>query len=321
MKAGYALPSALALVSFAGALSASENTSREAPPLTLVDCGSLSQAALGEHLSLELATLGLSDTSARLTLRCEPGRIVVLLAGRGDQSPVSAVIELRDTAPSARERLLALAASELVAQAERAHPPEPPRQAAPASARGSRPEEQPRRAPSRDSRRRSTGELSAAVAVVSAGEPRSFLWGGQLGTRVGLGEHAALMLDGRFERGSDGLALADVRRTSLSGLIGASARGQTGPIELSAGLGLRAGWLSLLASPRGPHEGGNLTAPWAGLALPMRAALASGGVRPFAAAELGIVTLPVRGTTDDDAVLVAHRGVWLAVSLGVALRL
>lgn len=321
MKAGYALPSVLALVLLAAAASASETTAREGPPLSLVDCGSLSEAALAEHLSLELATLGVSATSARLTLRCEPGRVAVFLAARGDQAPVSAVIELRDTAPSARERLLALAASELVAQAERAHPPEPPRQAPPASVRGSRAEKLPRQAPSRDSRRSSSGELSAAVAVVTAGEPRSVLWGGQLGARFGLGEHTALVLDGRFERGSDGLALADVRRTSLSGLIGASARGQTGPIELSGGLGLRAGWLSLLASPRAPHEGGNVTAPWAGLALPMRAALISGSLRPFAAAELGIVTLPVRGTTDDDAVLVAHRGVWLAVSLGVALRL
>ncbi len=289
--------------------------------LSVSECDSLSESALREHLALELATLGLSSTSGRLALRCEQTSVLVTFSeSEGAGLPVSTRVELRDTARGARERLLALSASELVAQRERSRQAEPER-AEPARA----PEKTvfTEKAPELASpvAPHSPSELSAAASAATIGSPKVWLWGAALGARFGLRAHGALLLDGRFERGRQDLSRADVRYTSLSGLVGAAVRTRTGPLELSAGLGVRAGWLSLVGSASAPDEGGSLTAAWAGVALPLRASLATGRVRPFVGAEAGYVTLPVRGTVSDGSVLVEHRGGWLTATLGLALAL
>ncbi|MDF3072027.1 MAG: hypothetical protein K0R38_7628 [Polyangiaceae bacterium] len=289
----------------------SQGRATEAPlQLSMSECTSLSEQALREHLALELSTLGLSTARVRLQLRCSGG-VAEAQAARAEEPPATTRVALDDTARGARERLVALAISELVAQIERARPPS--REPAPVVARPESAAPRPPRKPAND--------LSAAASAVTQGTPRSTLWGAALAARVGVGERWSLLLDGRFERGTDELTLADVRWTSLSALVGAAARARAGPLELSAALGVRAGWLSLVADAQAPDEGRQLTAPWAGVAVPLRAAWGSDLVRPFVGAEAGYVVLPVRGRVSDGPTLVEHRGGWLSVSLGVAIAL
>lgn len=291
-----------------------------APALTLEGCESLSEAALQKHLALELTTLGL-QRALPLEFRCDGGVVTIAVQlADGKRYPVEARVALGDTARGARERLVALSASELVEQAARSQAatppprPVPPKPPEPASAAVDVTPTQ-RTAASRL-------ELSVAGTAGAFGSPRATLWGAALGSRVALGSRWSLLLDTRFERGDDALVLAAVRWSSLSGLVGAATRLHAGPLELSAGLGVRAGWLSLSATAAPPDRGQSLTAPWAAVSLPLRAALSLGGsVRPLVGAEAGFVTLPVRGKVSDGELLVEHSGVWLSACIGAAIEL
>jgi hypothetical protein len=288
-------------------------------------CSALSESALREHLELELETLGLSQVDARLALSCEASSVSVeLRRASGARYPVLVQVELQGTAKAARERLVALAATELIAQAERAPTAE---RASPSRPRAEPPA--PRLADARDrgptsatANARPPIELFVAGNAAYSGDPRAALWGGTLGTHWGLRRPWSVLLDMRFERGQTSLPLADVRVALLSGFVGAGASTDAGPLRLSAGLGVRAGWLALAATAPPPNEGRSLTAPWLGVAMPLYMAFDLGGsARPFLGAEAGYVALPVRGTLDDGSVLVAQRGVWLSGSVGVALAL
>jgi len=318
----------LASVAWVLALTLPVRAAESRVALELRGCAELSESALREHLELELTTLALSRADARLVLRCERSSVVIeLLRASGRSYPVQVRVELRDTAKAARERLVALSASELIAQAERAHASAPPQPAsrpvegertpmAPALERASAPRRQPI-------------ELFVAGNAALQGRPRAVLWGGSLGTRWGVTQTWSVLFDTRFERGQESLALADVRWTLLSGFVGAGANAKLGPLQLSAGLGARAGWLALAASAPRPNEGRSFTAPWAGIAAPLRVAFDVGGlVSPFLGVEVGYVALPVQGQVEDatDApgtsrVLVEQRGSFVTGSVGVAVAL
>ena len=65
-----------------------------------------------------------------------------------------------------------------------------------------------------------------------------------------------------------------------------------------------------------------MTAPWAGLAMPIRLAAELGDfATPFLGAEAGWVVAPVRGNVDDGAVLIEQRGLWMSAQVGIGLRL
>ena len=99
---------------------------------------------------------------------------------------------------------------------------------------------------------------------------------------MGLGQRWSLLLDTRFERGEAAGELAQVRWSVLSGFVGPSVGLRLGPLRPALGLGLRAGWLALSATATAPDEGRSLTAPWAGVAFPLRlAAELENGVVPF----------------------------------------
>ncbi|MES1182438.1 MAG: hypothetical protein ABUL60_01415 [Myxococcales bacterium] len=293
--------------------------------LELHACAELSESALREHLELELSTLGLSKVEARLLLACEPEAVSIeLYRDTGERYPVQARVALGDTAKAARARLVALAASELVAQAERARenervqPPPAPRKSSTALVDSQRAPV----APAVTSPRHRPIELLVAGNVALVGVPRATLWGGSLGARWGVTRAWSVLVDTRFERGEERLGLADVRWTSLSGFVGADLGTHVGPVRLSGGFGVRAGWLALSASAAVPNEGLGFTAPWAGVAVPLRAAFDMGGfVSPFFGCEGGYVLAPVRGKVDDGSVLMEQRGGWLAGSVGVAITL
>jgi hypothetical protein len=293
--------------------------------LELRACAALSESALREHLELELATLGLSQVEARLSLVCEPTIVTIeLFRPSGESYPVQARVALGDTAKPARERLVALAATELLAQAERARENELSRLVPPAvrQERPDAPSALDRGAAQTAPERRPRIELFVAGNAALAGAPSTALWGGSLGTSWGVTHTWSVLVDTSFARGQESLRLADVRWTLFSGFVGAGANAGAGPLRLSAGFGVRAGWLSLAASSRLPNEGRSLTAPWAGVALPLRVAFDVGAfVSPFLGGEAGYVLLPVRGKVDDGSVLVEQRGPWLSGSVGVAVAL
>jgi hypothetical protein len=294
--------------------------------LELRGCTELSENTLREHLELELATLALSRADAQLRLRCEQSSVIIALSrASGARYLVEVRVELRDTAKAARERLVALSASELVAQAERARADASPRPAA-------RPREPATTSPALDRAppaKRPPIELFVAGNAALQGRPQATLWGGSLGTRWGVTRAWSVLFDTRFERGGDSLPLAEVRWTLLSGFVGAGAHAKAGPLELSVGLGARAGWLALAAIAHRPNEGRSFTAPWAGIAAPLRVALDVGGiVSPFLGVEVGYVALPVHGQVDDatgsptaHSVLVEQRGAWVVGSVGLAVAL
>lgn len=295
--------------------------------LELRDCDALSESALREHLELELSTLGLSQVEARLVLRCEPSSVAIeLYRSTGARYAVAVRVELGDTAKPARERLVALAATELMAQAERAHaavpsgaarPAPPPHAAAPTDAGPAALEVAPAK-----TKPRPRIELFVAGHAALDGVPRAALWGGSLGTRWGLTRTWSVLVDTRFERGEASVSLADVRWTVLSGFAGAAANTRAGAFGLAAGLGVRAGWLALDANARAPNEGEGFTAPWAGVATPLRLAFEAGGfVLPFIGGEVGYVLAPVRGRVRQGEVLVEQRGPWFSGSVGVAVVL
>jgi hypothetical protein len=294
--------------------------------LELHDCDALSESALREHLELELTTLGLGLTEARLVLRCEPSSVSIeLYQSTGARYAVAVRVELGDTAKPARERLVALAATELMAQAERAHAgqpsgaarPAPPHAAAPVDAAPAGHDVAPAK-----TKPRPRIELFVAGHAALEGAPRAALWGGSLGTRWGLSRTWSVLVDTRFERGEASVSLADVRWTVLTGFVGASANTQAGALGFAAGLGVRAGWLALDARARAPNEGVGFTAPWAGVAAPLRLAFEAGGfVLPFIGAEVGYVLAPVRGRVRYGEVLIEQRGPWFSGSVGVAVVL
>jgi hypothetical protein len=284
--------------------------------LALDGCDPLSEGALREHLTLELRTLGLERATSSLQLRCDGALVTVeLTQSSGEPYPVKVRVELGETARGERERLVALAVTELISQAER--PPRaaretvvrPPLERIPPPAPAARP------APER------AVELFVAASGGVAGSEQTRVWGGALGARLGF-ERWALLLDTRFEGGDQSLVLANVRWSSLSGFLGATVAARSRYHELSAGLGVRAGWLSLAGRAEPPHLGSSMTAPWAGVALPVRAALLAGSrARPFVGLEGGYVLLPVSGLVDDGTVLLSQRGLWLTASVGVGVCL
>lgn len=324
---GYQLAGAGLVLSLAPSAHAAD--SRVA--IELRACAELSASALRDHLELELATLALSRPDARLVLRCEGSSVVIeLFRASGSSYPVQVRVELRDTARAARERLVALSASELIAQAERARVDPPPRLAAPVVREVATTSPPLDRVPVA---KRQRIELFIAGNAALQGRPRAALWGGSLGTLWGVTETWSVLFDTRFERGQESLSLAEVRWTLLSGFVGAGANAKAGPLLLSAGLGARAGWLALAASAARPNEGRSFTAPWAALAAPLRVALDLGGfVSPFLGVEAGYVALPVRGQVEDArgspaaaaaarSVLVEQRGAFVSGSVGLAVAL
>lgn len=318
----------LASTGYLLALASSVQAAESRVGLELRACAELSESALREHLDLELTTLALSWSDARLVLRCERSLVVIeLYPASGTGYSVEARVDLRDTAKSARERLIALSASELIAQAERVRAKPSPRPAP----RPVAPQLAP--APSASHRalavKRPRIELFVAGNAAWQGRPQTMFWGGSLGTRWGLNETWSVLFDTRFERGQERLPLAEVGWTSLSGFVGAVANTKVAPLQLSAGLGARAGWLALAASAHPPNDGLRFTAPWAGVAAPLRLALDLGGfVSPFVGVELGYVALPVHGQVDDatgssgsQSALVEQRGAWVSASVGLAFAL
>ena len=85
------------------------------------DCSLLDERALGELVELELRTLSATGSRVRVEIVCSGHVAAVSLADAdGRPYPIASRVDFSKAGPGARERLVALAATELVAQAERA---------------------------------------------------------------------------------------------------------------------------------------------------------------------------------------------------------
>jgi hypothetical protein len=286
--------------------------------LVLEGCSAFSEPELRELVLLELATLGLPARAFTLSVRCDADFASIRLEVTSDSRfPVEARVDLRKTAEGARARLVALAATELLAQTEQRiaeTPATPTRDAAgPQAPRDSSPTPSTPTAPTQATPH---SQIYAAGTLGVMGDPATKLVGGSLG--AALGRHFAVLLDVGFAGGSVRTTLAEVRWSSWTAYAGPLLRGRVGDLALGAGLGLRVGWLALDARAAAPNEGRDFSAPWAGAALPLRVeAELSPAVVPFLALEGGYVLSPVRGNVDDGGALAAQRGAWLTASAGL----
>jgi hypothetical protein len=274
---------------------------------------------LGELLALELRTLGVPEARFALVVSCE-GSEVTLSVERAVTGavPARASVDLSRTAPEAHERLVALAASELLAQAERERREERPEAAPPEPAPPAPPPAPPTPEPEPPSVANARGPtLVLGGSLSSSGAPRTLLGGVLLGTELPLPASLSLMLDTRYERGTTSTALADVDWTLLSASLGLALESAGEPFRIAAGPLLRGGVVALEANAPSPASGERVSGPWLALAGAARGSLRLGDhALLFAGLEAGCVLAPVRGTVNGGPTLVESSGCFFGGSAG-----
>jgi hypothetical protein len=291
--------------------------------IELDGCAALTEPRLRELVELELGTLRIAAGGSTLRVGCDAGSAVIRLRrASGAWFPIEVRVELRETEVGARSRLVALAATELLAGAARsdevksaAPPPSVPVSPAAAPARDEERE--------RGERRRSTSQrvaLHATATVAIMGDPATTLAGGSLGAALAFTHRWSLLLETGYAGGVAHASPTEVRWSSWSAFVGPLATFRPGPLLLGAALGLRGGRLSLHANATRPDAGRSLVAPWLGIAVPLRLeAELVGALRGLLSLEAGYVLSPVRGNDDAGQVIASHRGVWGTLGAGAAL--
>jgi hypothetical protein len=289
--------------------------------IELVGCATLTEPRLRELVELELETLRIAPGVSALHVQCDAGSAVIRLRrDSGSWFPIEVRVELGETEASARSRLVALAATELLAGAARrdfAESPPPPARAPvpPAATRVDEREREPRRRPASDA---VVVHGTATFAVM--GDPATTLAGGSLGATLGFNHRWSLLLDAGYAGGVTRTSPAAVRWSSWSAFVGPLAAFRASPFLFGAALGLRAGRLSLRANATQPDEGRSLVAPWLGAAVPLRVEVELvGALRGLLSAEAGYVLSPVAGNDDAGRAIASHRGVWGTLGAGAAL--
>ncbi len=301
---------ALALASGVASPAAAE-AAPQGPRLELRHCPALNSSALRELIALELRTLALANSQTQLNVTCSGELAIVSLADPADpRFAAEARLDLAGSGPGARERLVALAATELVAQAERGQSQlserAPPAQPAQVEAVPKRPVAQRR------------PELFLGAGLSLMGRPATLLWGAQLDALLPIAGSLSLGLGLRLERGSTRTQLADIAWTLPSGALTLVAERRFRSLRLAAGAGARAGRLRLSASAAAPNTGQELSGTLLSLVVPGRASLAlSRHVSLGLAFEGGYLLGPVRGTIDHGATLLEAAGAWAAAGFGI----
>jgi hypothetical protein len=317
---------ALAALGLTAALPAAADPEAAHAGFTLVqrDCPALEEHALRELVELELRTLSESGSGVRVEIACS-GEVaaVSLTDAEGRAYPIAARVDFARAGPGARERLVALATTELVAQADHgshastaeAAPAKPPALHTPPA-----PPELSREAkPARVTEPEARVEVSLMVVGTLLGSPTTPLAGGALGARVQLAGPWAAVFDVRVERGTTDTDVARVTWTMLGGSAALHFEHRFGIARFGAGAGIRAARLGLEPSVHFPDRGEGVSGTWLGPVIPVRGSLAL--TRHLAAVvtvEAGYITLPVRGTTDDGGAVVEADGPWASAGLGLA---
>jgi hypothetical protein len=286
-------------------------------------CSELNAEALRELVRLELDTLGLSSESATLFVVCQAQQAEVSLRDpqRGKVTS-SATVDLASTERGARERLIALSATELIAQAERSRGEATSKAPTPKTPAPKVQETVPIRSQagagtSQRGRNANGVELSATATVTRMGHPGTILGGGTLGFGMTVLRDSALWLDLRLERGTTHTTLANVAWTMPSSSAALAIERRWDSWRLGLGAGLRVARLSFRADAPAPDSGRRLTRVWAGAMLPAQLGFAlSPRVGLLASFEAGYVLSKIRGTVDDGSTLVEASGIWGSLGLG-----
>jgi hypothetical protein len=276
--------------------------------LVIPDCENASGAEIAKLVGLELApklTVALDDSPAtlRATLRCADGRAFITVEDALRPTPLTLNLSLADTRSEARARLLALAIAELIATSrlEQSSGQKPAQPAA---------EKPPRAAPL---------ALWLGAGALRAFEPASWLPALALGAADSFGL-LALSADLQFAWGEQNGSEALVRMRLLSLSFAPALHLTAGRVDGSLGLGLRAGYAWLLATPHqagltGRQFSGVFAAPALQGALQFRL---SDAWRARLAAELGYVVAPLRGLDADGGTLLELSGLYASALLAVA---
>jgi hypothetical protein len=299
---------------------------RAQPPRLAIEvegCAALAEPRLRELVELELATLQIAPGASALHVRCDADSALIRLRrDSGAWFPIEVRVELGQTEASARSRLVALAATELLAGAARSGAGESaPPVRAPVSLAPSSVYERERE---RESRRRPASHdfvvVHGTATFAVMGDPATTLAGGSLGAALRLNHRWSLLVDAGYAGGVTSASPAAVRWSSWSAFAGPLATFRAGPFLLGAALGLRGGRLSLRANATQPDEGRSLVAPWLGVAVPLRVeAELVGSLRGLLSAEAGYVLSPVAGNDDAGSAIASHRGAWGTLGAGAAL--
>jgi hypothetical protein len=303
------------------------------------DCPELDEHALRELFELELRTLSVTDSRVRVEIACSNDVAVVSLTdAEGSSYPIASRVDFSKVGAGARERLIAIAATELVAQAEHAsrsnaaekdreRKEEQERERQRTQAAGIAAAEPGHAEPSpKDAAPAANGhdqeprtELSLLAVGTVTGTPTTFLGGGALGVRVRIAGPWAAMFDVRLDGGATDTVPARVVWTMLGGSAAFLFEQHFGVAHLGVGAGVRAAHLALDASAPAPDSGRTVRGAWLGPMLPVRARfLLAPPVALLVTLEGGYVTLPVRGVVEGGEPIVEADGPWISLGVGVA---
>ncbi len=299
------------------AVAQAQSESDGAVSFSVQDCEQIPGEEITKLIALELETqrkTAVADGPAspvRASLRCFAQRATITVEDARRSAPLVLEVDLRSTKPEARARVLALATAELIAtsrleQGERR------------ATKTGAPAARPAAAPS-PAARGGPFELWLAGGAARAFEPALFaplLAFGVARRFSALGLDAGIAIERGQRRTAQ--ALATARDLSLGVAVAWHAGG--GPIDLGLGLGVRAGYGLLAASPRQPDLSGRTLSSW--FVVPLaRASLELRVASKLAlrtACEGGYVVKPIRGLDADRATLLALRGLRITLVLGVA---
>lgn len=272
----------------------------ESVRLSIPDCADASGAQIEHLVALELASrenLTLADSSdgIQASLRCSDDRAVIEVVDPHREEPLVLEMQLAQTRPEARPRLLALAIAELIATSRLEHIPA-------------------------EEKRVEAGPC--ATLFIGGGVARAYrpaLWSPEIaaGAAYDLGVFALTAeIDFDWTSRSTTDATLDARAISLA-IAPGLALVRT-PLEWDVRVGLRVGYAWLEGAPRSANfEAGSISgvflAPIAATALAVPLTV-HWGVR--LSLELGYVVVPVRGIGVDGELLLELKGIRAAAIAG-----
>jgi hypothetical protein len=297
--------------------SAAARAVEQTPPLALAltGCERYDEARLRELVSIEMGTIAArgaapAGATADVRVACAgDGATIALAPGAGVRATQSQ-LDLSAAEPATRERLLALAITEVVAQGWAA-PPAPAPVAPPPAAVVAQP------APAVEPA--SFGVFAGTSARLMA-SPATWLAGVDVGVARAVSRWAAVVLDARGEAGEGDTAIARVgwRQLTVTGALALGVTRSRWAAHLAPGWSV--GWAWLTGRPEAPAAGAGVSGAWSGPSLTLRARR-DVGQRAFVALELasGYVTRRLVGLVNDERPIFEVRGAWALAGLAVGL--
>lgn len=288
------------------------------PPLalTLAGCERFDEARLRELVSIEMGTIAARGAaprgaSADVRVACAGERATIALAPAEGVRATQSELDLSAAAPATRERLLALAITEVVAQGWT--PPPPPVAPPPPAVIVAQPAPAP--APP------VFGVFAGTSARLMA-SPATWLAGLDVGVARAVTSWAGVVLDARAEAGEGDTALANVgvgwRQLTVTGAVALGVTRARWAAHLAPGWSVGYAWLT--GRPDAPSSGAGVGGTWSGPSLTLRARH-NLGQRAFVGLEVasGYVTRRLVGLADGEQPIFEVRGAWALAGLAAGM--